>query len=272
MMKRLVTGIFLTFILTQSSFAVSVIGHRGARASWPESSLTGFKKALEAGVDYLEADMRLTADNQIVIHHDEKISPKVCLHSNGEPVEADFYIAQLTLEDIKSFDCGSLIHPSFPDQQAVPGSQIISLDEFTNFLVQFSSNNTRPFRLLLEIKTNKDNPNPAPQIWIEKLSNQLISKNLLHKTDIDSFNQELKQQVTESLSAMTSDWPNQSVKAYPFQILTDSWVSWLQSSGHKVFPWTVNSPDDWNKMITMGVDGIITDNPIGLINHIRNQP
>lgn len=258
----------LIFFMTQNSLAMSIIGHRGARASWPENSPTGFKKALESGIDYLETDMRITADLQLVLHHDETINPKICRHLNGNPIKEDYYIGNMTLQEIKQFDCGSLVHPSFPNQQLVPGSQIMSLYELTELVENNSYKNK--VRLLLEMKLNKNIPNPDHQIWSDKLAEALISKGLLGITDIDSFDQDLKQKVIASLSSLSTDWPNQSVKAYPFQILTRSWVSWLQSSGHKVFPWTVNSPQNWDEMILLGVDGIITDDPIGLKHHIES--
>jgi glycerophosphoryl diester phosphodiesterase len=36
-----------------------------------------------------------------------------------------------------------------------------------------------------------------------------------------------------------------------------------------VVPWTVNAPRDWDAMIAAGVDGIITDDPAGLIGHLK---
>ncbi len=43
------------------------IGHRGAKAYAPENTLTGFKKAIEIGVDAIELDVRKTKDNKIVV-------------------------------------------------------------------------------------------------------------------------------------------------------------------------------------------------------------
>ena len=48
-----------------------VIAHRGASARYPENTLLAFKKALEAGATWLELDVHLTADGELVVIHDE---------------------------------------------------------------------------------------------------------------------------------------------------------------------------------------------------------
>ena len=50
-----------------------VIAHRGASGNWPENSLLAFRKALEAGATWLELDVHLSADGEIVVLHDEDL-------------------------------------------------------------------------------------------------------------------------------------------------------------------------------------------------------
>ncbi len=47
-----------------------VYGHRGARGEAPENTLAGFRHAIDTGVRYLELDLQLSADKQIVVIHD----------------------------------------------------------------------------------------------------------------------------------------------------------------------------------------------------------
>jgi glycerophosphoryl diester phosphodiesterase len=39
----------------------------------------------------------------------------------------------------------------------------------------------------------------------------------------------------------------------------------------QVLPWTANEPADWDRLIAAGVDAIITDDPAGLIAHLRHR-
>jgi len=47
-----------------------IIGHRGAKGIAPENSLSGFKKAVELGIDGVELDVHLTKDEKLIVIHD----------------------------------------------------------------------------------------------------------------------------------------------------------------------------------------------------------
>lgn len=53
---------------------MKIIGHRGARGLAPENTLKSIAKALEHGVDEVEIDARVTADNVVVLHHDKDLT------------------------------------------------------------------------------------------------------------------------------------------------------------------------------------------------------
>src|SRR5881392_1392764 len=53
---------------------VRVIAHRGASARAPENTVSAFRAALEDGADGVELDARLTADNTVVVMHDDDVS------------------------------------------------------------------------------------------------------------------------------------------------------------------------------------------------------
>jgi glycerophosphoryl diester phosphodiesterase len=70
-MIRLVTAAFLVLASWASAAGPpSIAAHRGGAALWPENSLLAFRNALALGVDFLEADVHLTADGEPVIVHD----------------------------------------------------------------------------------------------------------------------------------------------------------------------------------------------------------
>src|SRR5215472_7279977 len=51
-----------------------VIGHRGAAGCAPENTLAGLRKAKELGCRWAEFDVRLTADGQLILLHDERLN------------------------------------------------------------------------------------------------------------------------------------------------------------------------------------------------------
>ncbi|MCX6633324.1 MAG: glycerophosphodiester phosphodiesterase family protein, partial [Candidatus Solibacter sp.] len=103
---------------------IQVHGHRGARAVRPENTLPAFEYAIAAGVDALELDMAVTRDNVIVVSHDPELQAPVCSGPGGKAV-----IRELTLAEVRQWDCGAKQNPGFPKQQAVPGTKMPTLDE-----------------------------------------------------------------------------------------------------------------------------------------------
>ncbi|MBD3164728.1 glycerophosphodiester phosphodiesterase [Candidatus Woesearchaeota archaeon] len=75
-----------------------IIGHRGAKGEYPENTLGGFKKAIEAGVGGIELDVHLTKDNELAVIHDEDVDRT----TNGKGL-----VREMTLGQLKKFDAGN---------------------------------------------------------------------------------------------------------------------------------------------------------------------
>jgi glycerophosphoryl diester phosphodiesterase len=103
---------------------IRVHSHRGARAMRPENTIPAFEYAIKAGVDAIEMDMAVTKDNVIVISHDPILHGPVC---NGPQQSA--VIHELTLAQVREWDCGAVQNPNFAKQQTIPGTEMPTLDE-----------------------------------------------------------------------------------------------------------------------------------------------
>lgn len=83
--------------------------HRGGRDARPENTLYSFQYALENGASTIECDMQLTADGIIVLSHNSVLNPDITVDSKGQRIEANtHYIHDMTLEEIQSFNVGSI--------------------------------------------------------------------------------------------------------------------------------------------------------------------
>jgi len=131
-------------------------GHRGARGLKPENTLPAFETALDLGVTTLELDLHLTADNEVVIWHDDHIESNKC--GLDPDVDADvrdpdslikwgdaLSISQLTYAQIKAFLCDRNPDPdSFIEQNkgvtllARDDYHILSLAELFEFVESYS--------------------------------------------------------------------------------------------------------------------------------------
>jgi len=76
---------------------IKVIGHRGAAGLEPENTLRSYRKALEIGVDYVETDVYLTRDKQLVVIHDRKVDRTT--NGSGE-------VEKFSFEEIRKLDAG----------------------------------------------------------------------------------------------------------------------------------------------------------------------
>ncbi|KAL9715819.1 hypothetical protein Ac2012v2_000261 [Leucoagaricus gongylophorus] len=125
--------------LTSTKF-YDVQGHRGGRGDEIENTLPAFARGLANGVTTLEMDNGLTKDGVVVVWHDEQILPTKCQDTQPvEPNDSAFpyvnkFIANLTLAQIKTLDCGSLRQLDFPMQLTVPGTKISTLAEVFDFV------------------------------------------------------------------------------------------------------------------------------------------
>jgi glycerophosphoryl diester phosphodiesterase len=84
-----------------------VIAHRGAAGAAPENTLAAFRLAAAHGAPWVELDVRMSADGQCVIFHDETLE-RVC----GRPDRVD----ETPLAVLQDLDAGSWFDPAFADQ------------------------------------------------------------------------------------------------------------------------------------------------------------
>lgn len=116
--------IILMILNMMSNKELDKQGHRGRRGTHPENSMEGMKFTLENeftlenDVNTLEMDVVITSDKRVILSHEPWFNSEICLDNSGNNIphekEKDFNIYDLSYEEIKKFDCGSLNHPRFP--------------------------------------------------------------------------------------------------------------------------------------------------------------
>ncbi|KAF8845300.1 PLC-like phosphodiesterase [Paxillus ammoniavirescens] len=114
--------------------------HRGGRGNTVESTLPSFAWGLVDGATTLELDNGITLDGEVVVWHDEEISADKCLDTvpvvPGDPIYpyVGKFIANLTLAQIKTLDCGSKRQADYSQQLLYPGARIQTLQEIFDFV------------------------------------------------------------------------------------------------------------------------------------------
>ena len=255
---------------------IEVHGHRGARAVRPENTMPAFEYAIAQGVDVLELDMGVTKDGVVVVSHDSVLRPPVCTGPKPEAV-----IHASTLAELREFDCGKVQNPQFSKQQTVPGTRIPTLDE----VFVLASKGTFRFNIETKIDPRHQELAPAPEDFVQKVlavirKHKLEKRIILQSFDFRTLHAMKKLAPEIELSALISG----PVKSY-VEVAKESGAQIISPEFHSVTPelvkaaheaklqvvaWTANQPAEWDLLLAAGVDAIISDDPAGLIAHLKS--
>lgn len=287
MIRALALPLFLA-AFAEAAPRVEVQGHRGARAVLPENTLAAFDEALRVGVDVLELDLNVTRDGVLVVSHDKEINPVICLAPGGKRVKGHRAILSLTLKQVRSYDCGSLKNPRFPDQKPVPGQRIPTLDEVFDLVRDSKHPAARSVELNIETKIVPGEPrlSPSPERFARLVVRAVRRRRMEKRVIVQSFDHRTLAEVKRlapgiRIAALISDnLPDlpAAAKALKAEIIspnhlwiTKAEVDRLHKAGVRVIPWTVNTERGWRRMLRLGVDGIITDDPGRLIDFLKRR-
>ena len=231
---------------------VAIVAHRGfwksEQGGMSENSIASLKAAQDAGLWGSECDIHLTADDVVIVNHDNSIEGKK--------------IATHKFED-------------FANDLLPNGERRPTLDEY---LVQTAKN--RNTKLVIEFKKQ---PSPEREdLLVEKTIAALKAHNLYtpERVLFISFSKHICEKVAREhprfinqflsadpignqnpdiygdLGINGVDYHYKMFKAHP------EWVRGAHQRGMSVNAWTVNKADDIRRMIEVGVDAITTNEPL----------
>jgi len=87
----------------------------------PENTIAAFIKAIDIGVNTLEMDVVISKDHHVVLSHEPFLNHEICSGPQGETLdtlnEQSFNLYHMNYEEIRLCDCGSKMHPRFPQQK-----------------------------------------------------------------------------------------------------------------------------------------------------------
>ena len=273
--------------LEHQLLAAEIQGHRGSRWTHPENTLPAFQEALEAGADVLELDLGMTSDEVLIVSHDEVLNDQVCRYSDGKPITQKQILYKMTAKEAKNFDCGAMINPKFPQQKTILNTQMPTFDEFLVWLK--SNNHPNAKKVILNVETKIEKPEEGltatPEKFAKALAKSLKKHDVVARTVVQSFDfrslgeiRKILPKVKIALLVWEQKWPeiDKAITDYkadivspPFAWLDENIVKEIHAKKLQVIPWTVNEEKDWQNMIKLGVDGIITDRPRDLITFLK---
>lgn len=242
-----------------------LFAHRGASAEFPENTLPAFQRATEYGIDAFEIDVRLTADDQLVVHHDPDVQ-----RTTGQSGA----IRELKLADLEKLNAGYYFTDSGGDFpfRAYP----VAIPTLETLFHEFSN-----IRFNIDLKSHE--PVAVEILW------KLIQQTKMHgQVLVGSFHHPVLKHFrrisagTVATSAterevwqLAAAWLTGTVGFFPLKMdalqlptrhgKIDLTHPRVIQAAHRhnlaVHYWTVNDPSEMKSLLLKGADGIMTDDP-----------
>ena len=246
-----------------------VIAHQGGDGLWPSNTLFAFEQATALGVDVLEMDVHATTDGVIVVSHDETVDRL----TDGRGL-----IKEMTLEELQTLDAGyrwnkdpaasypyrgmgltiptlEAVFTAFPDvplnveikqrEPAIVSSLCALIREYGRqdsiLIASFHPETMLDFRRQCpEVATSATEPEIRPFYVLNR-----VFLDAVYRPPAEAF------QVPEYSGGL--------------HVVTERFVRGAHHHNLHVHVWTVDETDDMQRLLRLGVDGIITDRPDRLL-------
>ncbi|CAM3157430.1 glycerophosphodiester phosphodiesterase family protein [Leuconostoc rapi] len=231
------------------------IAHRGISAQAPENTRAAFEKMVNLGVDWLETDIDMTSDGQLVLIHDSKVDRT----SNGNGL-----VNHNSLLGLQKLDFGQWFGDEFTDER------IVTLQWLIDFINAHALNVN--FELKTEVKHEQQN------FYLMRVHQSLHQLNQTSQVIVSSFDVDLLKKYHELMPKIPigllieGELPNNIIELaknvgatyiHPdVTYMTEEQVKLLLSHDLQVNVWTVNEAVVAKKLQKWGVHAIFTDFPV----------
>ena len=224
---------------------VAVIAHRGAAGRAPENTIAAVRAAIEDGADWIEIDVQESSDGEVIVVHDSDLM---------KLAGVDRKIWEMSLEELKRIDIGSWFGKTFSAERIPTLSEV--LDEVRG-----------KAHLLIELKYYGHD-----QHLEEGVIRAVEDAGMVEEVAFMS----LKRAGIEKLQKLRPDWKAGLLLSKTIGSLSSLDVEFLavnmgttgpgfirraHAADKELFVWTVNDQVSMTRMMSLGVDGVITDEP-----------
>jgi len=258
---------------------VTIIAHRGARSLAPENTLAAARKAHSLGADLWETDVAVTADDELVLMHDDAMIRTTNV-TDVFPERIPAAFSTYRLAEIRSLDAGSWFERDDPFGQVAAGAVeprelALYADEKVPTLREvFELTLELDWFLNLELKAQPSPKNDFDLVGaVLKLADdvKIGAEHLLFSSARFSWLKTLKKRRPEfEVQAILGLFPEDSMDfTDPFfdtynprlTRLSIDQIKMQVELGRKLNPFTVNDDEMIARLIEIGVAGLITDFP-----------
>lgn len=224
---------------------IEIIAHRGAAGARPENTMAAVQKALEDRTDWVEIDVQETVDGEVVVSHDSDFMKQA-----GVPLK----VWEATMQDLAQIDIGSWFDPAYAKARVPTLRAVLETVRGRG-------------RVIIELKYY------GHDVRLEERVAQIVEETGMAE---DVMIMSLKRAGVAKMRALRPDWPVGILAARAIGDLAAVDAAFLAvntgqvsasllrraaAENKKVYVWTVDDPRAMSRMISMGVDGLITNEP-----------
>jgi len=233
------------FDAVQAEDDIEIIAHRGAAGSRPENTTSAIEEALMQGTDWVEIDVQESADGHIVVMHDADLM---------KLARVNLPIHSTNLAELQQVDIGSWYDQLYADQRIPLLSEVLAqVKNRAKLLIEFKQYG---YDVDLEGRTIElvEAADMVDDIAFMSLKYSSVQKAKSLRPDWRAGI--LAATAVGDLAGLEGDFV--AVRA---EIASPGLISSVHGAGKDLYVWTVNDPLQMSAMISMGVDGLITDEP-----------
>jgi glycerophosphoryl diester phosphodiesterase len=214
-----------------------IYAHRGISAMHPENTLRAFRRALAIGVDGIELDVHPTADGIPVVIHDRDV---------GRTTDGAGYVDQIPLVQLKTFDAG--------DGERVPTlAEVLALvGDAAHLDIEIKGSDVE--RAVLDVLAQ----HPTVRWAISSFSWDTLRT--VRRQDPVAELWPLAERAGDDLTAIADELAAPAVSLFTGAYTAQNALT-LRSAGLRVMVWTVNDPQEAQRVKDLGAFALCSDDP-----------
>jgi glycerophosphoryl diester phosphodiesterase len=225
---------------------VQIIAHRGASLAAPENTMAAIDRAIADGADWIEIDVQESADGEVVVIHDRDLM---------KLAGVSLRVSEATVEQLAGIDIGSWFAPEFSEERVPLLADVLAKVKGRS-------------KLIVELKYyGRD----------EQLEQRVVELIEAAGMQDDTMIMSLEFSGVQKVRALRPDWKvgllsaravgdltrlDVDFLAVQFALARGALVRATHAADKELYVWTVNDPLSISQMMSLGVDGVITDEPL----------
>jgi len=276
----------------KNAYIVDVQAHRGGMGLYPEESLDAMKNAIDLGVNTLEMDLCITQDRQVVLSHDKFFHYRYATRPDGTAVNKEderVYLYSLPYSEILKWDVGQKYNPEWPEKQCVPAVKQLASEVIAAIEAYTAEKDLAPVYYNIEIKSDMDYDGgvegvdwPEYHEFTDLCMAVLEAAGLGDRLIIQCFDERALNYINQKypghrLSYLVEDFEtdfDEYMSKLDFipewlspnhQNVNEDLMARAHEKGMKVVTWTVDDPEEMQRLMDLKVEAIISNYPDRLL-------